>query len=202
VRSQRALIDVSALPTVVFGSRATSWWGMMCFMAVESLTLSVCAVSYFYLRKNFQAWPPEGTPLPSLLLPSLALVALLASNFLAIMLDRAAKKENFARTKLMLVVSTLAGIALFVLRIFEFGSLNTSWDSNAYGSIAWATMAFHGSLMLMDVLETGGLAFIYLFGKPQRKHYVHASENAIYWGFTTLSWVPLYVIVFWGPRFM
>ena len=202
MRSQRALIDVSALPTVVFGSRATSWWGMMCFMAVESLTLSVCAVSYFYLRKNFQAWPPEGTPHPSLLLPSLALVALLASNFLAVMLDRAAKKENFARTKLMLVVSTLAGLALFVIRIFEFGSLNTSWDSNAYGSIAWATLAFHGSLMLMDVLETGGLAFVYLFGKPQRKHYVHASENAIYWGFTTLSWVPLYAIVFWGPRFM
>jgi len=202
VRSQRALIDVSALPTVVFGSRATSGWGMMCFMAVESLTLSVCAVSYFYLRKNFQAWPPEGTPLPSLLLPTIALVALLGSNALAIMLDRAAKKENFARTKLMLVVSTLAGLALFVIRIFEFGSLNTSWDSNAYGSIAWATLAFHGSLMLMDVLETGGLAFVYLFGKPQRKHYVHASENAIYWGFTTLSWVPLYAIVFWGPRFM
>jgi cytochrome c oxidase subunit III len=202
MRSQRALIDVSALPTVVFGSRATSWWGMMCFMAVESLTLAICAVSYFYLRKNFQAWPPEGTRLPSLLLPTIAVVALVASNALAVMLDRAAKKENFARTRVMLGIATVAGMVLFVIRIFEFQSLNTSWDSNAYGSIAWAVMAFHGSLMLMDTLETGGLALVYMFGKPQRKHYVHASENAIYWGFTTLSWVPLYVIVFWGPRFM
>jgi heme/copper-type cytochrome/quinol oxidase subunit 3 len=103
---------------------------------------------------------------------------------------------------MMLVAATLAGLMLFGVRIFEFQALNTSWDSNAYGSIAWAILAFHGSLLLMDVLETGGLALVYLFGKPQRKHYVHASENAIYWGFTTLSWVPLYVIVFWGPRFM
>jgi heme/copper-type cytochrome/quinol oxidase subunit 3 len=202
MRSQRALIDVSALPTVVFGSRATSWWGMMCFMAIESLTLAICAVSYFYLRKNFQAWPPEGTGLPSLLLPTILVIALIASNALAITLDRAAKKEDFARTRILLAVSTFVGLALFIGRIFEFQSLNTSWDTNAYGSIAWAVLAFHGSLMLMDVLETGGLALVYFLGKPQRKHYVHASENAIYWGFTTLSWVPLYVIVFWGPRFI
>jgi heme/copper-type cytochrome/quinol oxidase subunit 3 len=171
-------------------------------MAIESLTLSICAVSYFYLRKNFQAWPPEGTALPSLLLPTIAVVALVASNALAINLDKAAKKEDFARTRLLLTVSALVGLGLFIMRIFEFQSLNTSWDTNAYGSIAWGVLAFHGSLMLMDVLETGGLALVYLFGKPQRKHYVHASENAIYWGFSTLSWVPLYVVVFWGPRFI
>jgi heme/copper-type cytochrome/quinol oxidase subunit 3 len=175
---------------------------MMCFMAIESITLAICAVSYFYLRKNFQAWPPEGTHLPSLLLPTIAVIALVSSNALAIMLDRAAKKENFARTRTMLALGGFVGIALFILRVVEFQSLNTSWDSNAYGSIAWAVMAFHGSLMLMDALETSGLALVFMFGKPQRKHYVHASENAIYWGFSTLSWVPLYVVIFWGPRFM
>jgi heme/copper-type cytochrome/quinol oxidase subunit 3 len=202
VRAQRALVDVSPLPTVVFGSRATTWWGMMCFMAVESLSLAICAASYFYLRKNVSAWPPEGTQLPSLLWPTISIVALLASNILAWRLDRAAKDESFARTKLILAVSTVVGLALFGFRLFEFRALNVAWDTNAYGSIAWAILAFHGSLLLMDVLETGGLALVYLFGKPQRKHYVHASENAIYWFFTTLSYVPLYIVVFWGPRFL
>ena len=202
MRTQRALIDVSPLPTVVFGSRATTWWGMVSFMAIEATTLAICAASYFYLRKNFQAWPPEGTRLPSLLLPTISLLALLASNVLAVGMDRASKKENFARTRLLLSVSAVVGIALFILRIFEFWWLNTTWDANAYGSIAWATMGFHTSLMLMDVLETGGLALVFLFGKPQRKHYVHASENGIYWLFTTLSWVPLYFMIFWGPRFL
>jgi len=202
MRAQRTLVDVSALPTVVFGSRATTWWGMMCFMAVESTTLAICAASYFYLRKNFSAWPPEGTRLPSLLVPTLSLGALLASNGIARALDRAAKAEDFARTRLLLIIGTLAGIALFCLRLFEFKSLNTSWDANAYGSIAWTTMGLHASLLFMDTMETGGLAVLFLLGRAQRKHYVHASEDAIYWYFTTLSWVPLYLILIWGPRFL
>ncbi|HEV7839051.1 MAG TPA: cytochrome c oxidase subunit 3 [Gemmatimonadaceae bacterium] len=202
MRAQRSLIDVSALPAVVFGSRATTWWGMMCFMAIETTTLAICAVSYFYLRKNFSAWPPEGTRLPALLVPTISLLALLSSNGLAWAMDRAAKSEDFVRTRLLLVVATLVGLGLFGLRLLEFRSLNTTWDANAYGSIAWAVMGMHSSLLLMDVMETGGLAILYLLGRAQRKHYVHASENAIYWFFTTLSWAPLYVVVFWGPRFL
>jgi heme/copper-type cytochrome/quinol oxidase subunit 3 len=202
MRTQRALVDVSALPTVVFGSRATTLWGMMCFMAIEGTTLAICAASYFYLRKNFSAWPPEGTRQPSLLVPTISLIALLASNGLAVAMDRAAKAENFVRTRLLLIVSTVVGLGLFGLRLLEFRSLNTTWDANAYGSIAWATMGMHASLLLMDTMETGGLALVYALGRAQRKHFVHASENAMYWWFTTLSWVPLYVVVFWGPRFL
>ena len=202
MRTQRALVDVSALPTVVFGSRATTLWGMMCFMAIEGTTLAICAASYFYLRKNFSAWPPEGTRQPSLLVPTISLIALLASNGLAVAMDRAAKAEDFARTRLLLIVSTAVGLGLFGLRLLEFRSLHTTWDANAYGSIAWATMGMHASLLLMDAMETGGLAIVYALGRAQRKHFVHASENAMYWWFTTLSWVPLYVVVFWGPRFL
>ena len=202
MRAQRALVDVSALPTVVFGSRAPTWWGMITFMAVEGTTLAICAATYFYLRKNFSAWPPEGTRQPSLLVPTISLLALLASNGVAVAMDRAAKAENFARTRFLLIVATLVGLGLFGLRLLEFRSLNTTWDANAYGSIAWATMGMHASLLLMDTMETGGLAIVYALGRAQRKHFVHASENAIYWWFTTLSWVPLYVVIFWGPRFL
>jgi heme/copper-type cytochrome/quinol oxidase subunit 3 len=175
---------------------------MMCFMAVESTTLAICAASYFYLRKNFSAWPPEGTHQPSLLVPTISLFALLASNGIAWAMDRAAKAEDFARTRLLLLVGGLVGIGLFGLRLLEFRSLNTAWDANAYGSITWVTMGMHASLLLMDALETAGLAIVYSLGRAQRKHYVHASENAIYWFFTTLSWVPLYLLIFWGPRFL
>jgi cytochrome c oxidase subunit 3 len=202
MRPQRALIDVSALPTLVFGSRAPSWWGIVCFMAVESTSLAICVATYFYLSKNFSAWPPEDTLPPSLLVPTISLIALLASNGLALAMDRAAKEMNFGRVRFLLVVATITGVALFCLRLFEFRSLNTSWDSNAYGSIIWAIMGLHSSLLLMEVMETGGLALVYLFGKAQPKHFGHASENAIYWMFSTLSWVPLYAIIFWGPKLL
>jgi heme/copper-type cytochrome/quinol oxidase subunit 3 len=164
--------------------------------------MAICAASYFYLRKNFDAWPPEGTPLPSLLVPTISVIALLSSNAIAVAMDRAAKSEDFGGTQLWLIVGTLVGLALFGLRLLEFKSLHTSWDSNAYGSIAWVTMGVHGSLLLMDTLETGGLAIVFLLGRAQQKHYTHASENAIYWFFTTFSWLPLYLMLFWGPRIL
>jgi heme/copper-type cytochrome/quinol oxidase subunit 3 len=175
---------------------------MMCFMAIEGTTLAICAATYFYLRKNFSAWPPEGTSQPSLLVPTISVIALLASNSLAWAMDRAAKAEDFGRTRLLLIVSTVVGLGLFGLRLLEFRSLNTTWNANAYGSIVWVTMGMHSSLLLMDTMETGGLALVYALGRAQRKHFVHASENAIYWWFTTLSWIPLYVVIFWAPRFL
>jgi cytochrome c oxidase subunit III len=202
MRPQRALVDVSALPTDVFGSRGPGWWGIVCFMAVEGTTLAICAATYFYLSKNFTVWPPEDTRAPSLLVPTISLIALLASNGLALAMDRAAKERNFGRTRFLLVVATIVGVALFCLRLFEFRSLNTTWDANAYGSIVWTIMGLHSSLLLMEVMETGGIGLIYLFGKAQPKHFVHVSENATYWLFSTLSWVPLYAVIFWGPKLL
>jgi heme/copper-type cytochrome/quinol oxidase subunit 3 len=202
MRPQRAVINVSALPTLVFGSRAPSWWGIVCFMAVESTSLAICVATYFYLSKNFSAWPPEDTRAPALLVPTISLIALLASNGLALAMDRAAKARNFGRTRVLLVVATIVGVGLFGLRLFEFRSLNTTWDANAYGSTIWTIMGLHSSLLLMEVMETGGLALVYLFGRAQPKHFTHASENAIYWMFSTLSWVPLYAVIFWGPKLL
>jgi heme/copper-type cytochrome/quinol oxidase subunit 3 len=202
MRPQRALVDVSALPTEVFGSRGTGFWGIMCFMAVEGTTLAICAATYFYLSKNFSAWPPEDTRAPSLIVPTISLIALLASNGLALAMNKAAQERNAGRTQFLLVVATITGLALFGLRLFEFRSLNTTWDANAYGSVIWTIMGVHSSLLLMEVLETGGIALIYLFGKAQPKHFVHTSENAIYWMFSTLSWVPLYLVIFWGPKLL
>ena len=71
MRRERVVADVSRLPTVVFGERNLASWGTTGFMIIETFTLALCAVTYIYLRKNTSVWPPHGTPLPSLLLPSI-----------------------------------------------------------------------------------------------------------------------------------
>ena len=50
-------LDVSTLPTTVFGHRSHMWWGTLGFMLIEGTTLLVCVASYFYLRLNFTTWP-------------------------------------------------------------------------------------------------------------------------------------------------
>src|SRR5690349_14799644 len=75
----RPALDVSALPTIVYGPRATLWWGILGLIAIEGTALAITGVAYLYLRQNFVAWPPEGTPLPALGAATAELAVLVAS---------------------------------------------------------------------------------------------------------------------------
>src|SRR3954463_7039925 len=72
-------LDVSALPTVTFGRKGLMWWGTVSFMVIEGWTLGLTVMSYFYVRQNVESWPPLRTPHPSLLIPTINLVVMLAS---------------------------------------------------------------------------------------------------------------------------
>src|SRR3954466_13460299 len=75
----RTAVDVSRLPTVVFGAKGLMWWGTMSFMVIEGWTLGLTVMSWFYLRQSSQHWPPLRTPTPSLLIPTINLAILLVS---------------------------------------------------------------------------------------------------------------------------
>src|ERR687896_613093 len=72
MRTTRAVADVRSLPRTVFGHRALMWWGTLGFIVIEGTTLFICAVTYFYLRRNFSTWPPEHLYRPALLVLEMA----------------------------------------------------------------------------------------------------------------------------------
>ena len=39
-------------------------------------------------------------------------------------------------------------------------------------------------------------------GTVEDKHYVDCASNAVYWYFVVAAWVPLYALVFLGPRWL
>jgi cytochrome c oxidase subunit III len=202
MRKTRAAVDVSALPYHVFGSQAHSYWATIGFMLSEGMTVAISIAAYLYLRKNFSTWPPKPIENPNLIIPTIAVIFLVATNFIGYKLDRAARAYDLRGTKFWMYMLAAAGLIAMVLRYFEFQSLNVRWDSNAYGSIAWGVLGFHTALLVTDVLETAGFAGILYARRTQEKHFGHASENAMYWAFTTLSQVPVYLLVFWSPRFL
>ena len=73
-RPLRPTFDASDLPTVVYGSRVITWWGTAGFMFAEAATLAACVASYYYIRRNFEAWPPLRTPLLTALGVGLTLI--------------------------------------------------------------------------------------------------------------------------------
>jgi cytochrome c oxidase subunit 3 len=129
-------------------------------------------------------------------------VLMALSNGPNFLLQRSARALDLAGVRRWIVVEAVLGVLFVALRWQEFLSLNVRWDANAYGSIAWATLGFHATLLVLQAVET--LVFVgFLFtDRIEEKHFSDAYDSAFYWYFMTGSWIVLYVVVFLSPRFM
>ena len=198
----RAIVDVSKLPEFAFGNRGLMWWGVIGFLAIEGTMLVICFVSYFYLRDRVTDWPPPPVPLPDLLVPTVGLALLLLSTVPMHLVCRAAKKLDARKTILWLVVTDVVGLAFIGVRVLAFYALNVSWDTNAYGSIVWTIIVLHTFHLVSEVVETIVITVLLAVGHTEPKYLVDATDNALYWYFIVLIWVPCYAIIFVAPRLL
>ncbi len=196
------VLDASGLPTTVFSHRSHMWWGTLGFMMIEGTTLLVCAASYFYLRLNFETWPPEHTLKPAILWPTVHVLVLLASIIPVRLADRAARRLDLAAVQRWFVVASAFAVSFLLLRWQDFLALNVRWDANAYGSIAWATAGFHGTILVLQVVETLVFTAFLFSGSVEERHFGDASDSAFYWYFFVGSWLPLYVVLYLSPHFL
>lgn len=195
-------VNVAHLPSTVFGPGSLPWWGTIGFIVIEGFTIVLAVATYFYLAMNQYDWPPASTPLPDLTAPTANLLLLLFLIVPMRKVDHAARAFDRAGVLKWLAVVTVLTIPALVLRWFELDALNVRWDSNAYASAAWAIVILHGTLLLFDFLETGAFAILFYLGHAQEKHFSDASDVALYQYYLSLTWVPLYLVVYWGPRLL
>jgi cytochrome c oxidase subunit 3 len=193
--------DVSSLPSVTFGPRSLMWWGTVGFMVIEGWTTALLIGAYLYLRQNYESWPPLRTAYPSLLIPSINLALLLISCIPTRMVETAAKRLDEAAVKRWLLITCVIALPTLAIRWFELWAINTRWDTNAYGSAAWTIVAFHTSLLLIDIGDTVGLTIFFFTKRMPVKAFSDTADNSVYWYFTVGIWIPIYLIVYVGPRF-
>lgn len=198
----RATLDVSGLPDVAHGYRGLGWWATAGFMVIEGTTLLVAIATYFYLRKNFDLWPPPPTPLPDLLIPSINAVLLLLAILPMKLVKKGSKEHDVGKVRKGFLITLLLSLVIVTLRIAEFNSLNTWWDEHAYGSAAWAVLALHSTLLFIDVLETGAFLVLFHFGPVEKKHFADAEDAAFYQYFLSLGNVLVYLVLFVSPRWI
>jgi heme/copper-type cytochrome/quinol oxidase subunit 3 len=200
---QRQVIDASTLPDHAFGSRSIMWWSTMTIIAIESTVFALVIGSYFYLQGNEEAWPPPDTALPGLFWGTLNVFVLLLSLWPNELAKRAAEDMRLGDVRKWMSVATLFSVVFVAVRAFEFTTLNVSWDSNAYGSITWTLLGFHTVHLVTDLVDSAVLlvAMFTRHGESPRR-FVDVSENAFYWYFVVLSWIPIYVVLYWAPRWL
>jgi len=197
--TQVATLDVSGLPSVVFGARATLWWGVVGLMAIEGTMFAILAASYFYLRGGAVDWPPVGVRHPGLAITSLSLALLLVSVLPMERASRAAERADVRSIRRWLIVSTVLMVSFLAVRVAIFKGLTFRWDSHAYGSLIWTAAGLHTLHVVTDICEN--LLFIALLsrGPVEDKHLLDLRLNSLYWYFVVAVWVPLWGIFFLDP---
>jgi cytochrome c oxidase subunit III len=198
----RVAIDVSDLPDYSFEHRSLMWWGTLCFIAIETSGFGLAIATYFYLAQKAEAWPPSSPP-PDLLPGTLLTIVLLVSLIPNHLTMRWAQAENVSVTRLGLVVMSALGLVPLVVRVFEFRALNVSWDTDAYGAIVWTLLGLHTVHLATDVVDTMVLtALMFTPHGLYGRRLSDVEDNAFYWDFVVISWLPIYLIIYWVPRWL
>jgi cytochrome c oxidase subunit 3 len=200
-RVERATLDVSALPNVVFGIRSVTWWGIMGMMAIEGMVFVLMIASYFYLHSRSTEWPLHSNP-PDLFWGTLNLTIFILSAIPNEWYRRRARKGDLSAMRIGLVTLSLIGLANIVVRYFELRHMNTDWSIDAYGSAVWTLMGLHITHLLTDVVDTLVLTTLFFTSRIEGKRFMDASENADYWYFVIASWIPVYLVIYWAPRWL
>jgi heme/copper-type cytochrome/quinol oxidase subunit 3 len=195
----RPVLDVSALPDHGFGPRMTPTWGTFGFMLLEGTGFALAAGTYLYLAWLNQQWPLADKP-PGLLWSSLLTGVLLLSEWPNQLIKPNAKREDLAKVRRDLVIMSLIGVLVLAIRAFEFGTLNVRWDQNAYGSIIWVLLGLHTAHILTDVVDTWVLTALMFTRHAHGKRFSDVEDNAFYWDFVVLSWLPIYGLIYWASR--
>ena len=193
------MLDVRHLPSFGFGHRSLMWWSTVCLMLIEGTVFAIAAMTYFYLRGLTAKWPLNAAP-PDLLWGTANTAILLVSMWPNQLAKRAADRQQRARARLWLCVCLVFAVGFLVVRGVEFAALNVSWYTNAYGSVVWLLLGLHTTHLITDTLDTAVLAVLLFTGPFEGKRFVDVSENALYWYFVVLSWLPIYAVIYLAPR--
>jgi len=192
-------LDVSALAPGAFGHRSVVWWGTAGIIVIELTAFAMTIAAYFYLRTRVPYWPPNVPP-PDHLWGAVNTIVLLASAIPNELARRAADRVDLAKVRLWMVIALAFALVFNIVRIFEFDDLNVRWDTNAYGSIVWLLLGLHTTHIVTDFFDSIVLATLMFVGPVEEKRFVDVSENAGYWYFVVLSWLPIYGVIYWAPR--
>jgi cytochrome c oxidase subunit III len=195
---EMSVIDVAELPTVVFGSRAPLWWGLVGMIAIESTMFALLIVTYYYLRGNTAVWPPHGVD--SRLPIRLAnLAVLLVSVWPMVKVSHAAERRDLRGMRRWLILGTVLGLIFLGVRPALFADMSFRWNSHAYGSVVWTLLGLHTTHLVASGVENILLITLLFVGPVEEKHLLDLKLNSLYWYFVVISWVVLFAVVYLDP---
>jgi heme/copper-type cytochrome/quinol oxidase subunit 3 len=200
-RSLQKTGDVASLPDYSFGPTTPGWWGVVGFILIEGIGFVLAIGAYYYLVENETRWPPHASA-PPLLWSTVFLLIGIASEWPNVWVKKRAEALDLRGVQLGLAIMAVIGLMMLAVRGAELATMNVRWDSTAYGSIVWALLVLHTFHTLTDWWDTTVLLGLTLAHEIEGRHFSDVADNSFYWHFIVGSWVVLYLVVYWTPRWL
>lgn len=197
----RPILPTSLSPPAEEGDdqRTVDWWGLTFLIIVILAFFSSVMFSYFFLRFNAEQWPPAGVARPTLLLPTISTLTLLASCLPLIWLQRVLSKGERPRFNVGLGLNAGLSVAFLGIQIFSYQTLDFGASTNAYGSAFFVTVSFHAVLAIAG-LYVGAIVQARAWkGHFNGPRHVAVSSLSTYWYVLTAMWLVVYVSLYLLP---
>ena len=174
--------------------------GVWLFLASEVMLFGSLFSSYVLLRTGAEAWPRQAD-IVNIPLATLNTAVLIASSVTMVMSWASLKMNNFAKYKLYMGLTFLAGVAFLVIKSIEY---NEKFSHHYYPS----TNNFIAIYFLMTGLHAihviGGMVVNGFFWGPGSKMWKTEPEKftnrievaGLYWHFVDLVWIFLFPVLY------
>ncbi len=190
--------------------RSPIWWGNLFLLIIETTMFGIVVAAYFYLRQNFERWPPPNGNMPQGLYRTDPLLGVATINLVLIVLscipmalaDLACLKHNARLVKIGVGLCILMGAVAIWLRFEEFPRLLFRWDDNAYAATVWTILGLHLLHLFTGTLENAVMMSWLLIKGLDDKHARDVRVTAVYWYWIAGTWVILYGVIYVSPRIL
>jgi cytochrome c oxidase subunit III len=194
-----------AYPRQAERGRSSAYWGMILLIFTEATFFAILFLSYVYLRfQSGATWPPPPLEKPKLFLISIMTPLLVLSSVPAHLADSGIRHGNVRRLRLGLLLTIAQAGAFIGLTIVEWlEKIQVEhlkpW-TNAYGSIFFTIVGFHGVHVAVGVLLLLWLLVYALRGRWTQTNHVPVQNVILYWHFVDAVWLFIITLLYFSPH--
>jgi cytochrome c oxidase subunit 3 len=172
-------------------------FGVLVFLAAESMIFMGLFIAYLTFRLMAPAWPPAGTPQLELLLPGINTLILISSSFVIHQADTAIKKNDVGGMQQWFGLTAIMGAVFLAGQLYEYTHLEFGLTTNLFSSTFYVLTGFHGLHVFFGLL----LMLAVLLRSRKAGHYSSSSHFGIeatelYWHFVDVVWIVLFSLLY------
>jgi cytochrome c oxidase subunit III len=174
--------------------------GIWLFLASEVMLFGSLFSSYVLLRSGAEHWPVQST-IVNVPLATLNTIILISSSVTMVLSWASLKMNDFAKYKLYMGLTFLAGVGFLVVKAFEYGSkiqhgLLPSTDN--FLGMYYTLTGLHGIHVIGGMVVNGFLwgPGAKMWNTEPEKFTNRVEVAGLYWHFVDLVWIFLFPVLY------